>query len=229
MISVKRSPRFNSRVAPFLALGVLGLIVALPAWAGDSCLEGNGVAATVTRQSAPFTALVVNGAFNVQVLCGRPMAVSLSGDSNILPQVLTTVNNGTMEISANRSICSTIPVTIAIAMPTLKSLVVDGAGDTVVGKIDADSFVATIEGAVSVRLQGRSKKLILEAGGSSTVQAGELQASEVTAKTGGSASAVVYATKSLTAECREASDLKYAGSPKSTNLRTFDVCDLDSL
>lgn len=217
------------RLAALLLVAALAGGNNLRAHPGSDCLEGNGVEAQTIRTAAPFTALAVNGAFTVLVACGLPAEIKVTADSNILPHVRTTVANGKLEIGAARSICSKIPVTIKISVPTLNTLTVDGAGDTEVGAIKSDSFAATIDGAVSVRLQGTAKKLTLQAGGSSSVQGAGLLAGEVIAKTSGSASATVQASKSLTAECHDASDLKYGGSPAVKNVQTFDVCDLDAL
>ena len=205
------------------------IFISKPVLAANDCVDGNGVSAQINRKTAPFSALTVDGTFNVIVTCGLPDDISLTGDSNILPHILTTVDNGKMEITASRSICCKIPVVIKISLPTLKAITADGACDIDVNKINNETFVASSDGAVTVRLQGTTQKFTLKADGSSTIHCANLQASEVVAKTYGSSTAEVHALKLLDAECHDASDLKYSGNPKSKNLQAFDACDLTAL
>lgn len=240
MTLVKPLRLYNSMVGiiyrTIFSFSLLSLVLLLQvnysgrlALAATDCLEGDGITANTTRKTAQFTDLAVDGTFDVFVTCGLPYEISLTADSNILHHILTTVKNGKMEITAARSICTKNPITINISLPSLKTVTTEGTCDIEVTKIKNDLFVVNADGTSTVRLQGVAQKLTLKAKGASTVMANELQASEVLVKTYDSATAVVQALKSLEAECHDASDLKYSGTPPSKKLQTYDVCDLIAL
>ena len=82
------------------------LLVLLPVLFGGchhgmlSEVKGSGKRQTETRQVALFTSIETEGAFNVDVVCGKGLRVEVEADDNILPLITT-------EVSGNKLILTT--------------------------------------------------------------------------------------------------------------------------
>nr|MBF0221981.1 DUF2807 domain-containing protein [Desulfobulbaceae bacterium] len=210
---------------------ILGLFFGLlflspyPPEASTQCLEGNRIAAEVTRTLDSYQGVKIDGAFDVEIKQEESWNVKISGDENLLAHVVTTLEKNVLKVFVKESICSKIPLKLSIGAPSFHFLDIDGAG-TLVSRMEQNALKVTANGSFDILLQGKLQSLVLEARGATSTNAQQLEAKNVSAKVHETATVLVSAENKLVIECFDASSVKYSGSPKTKNIRVNDVCDV---
>src|ERR1700749_2233970 len=65
---------------------------------GSNKVQGSGKVKSETRDVKPFSAIVIDGVFNVVLEQGTKETVTVETDDNIVPLILTTVENDTLKV-----------------------------------------------------------------------------------------------------------------------------------
>lgn len=199
------------------AAGLLAVLVflaaALPPAAAMDCIEGSGVAREETRPVAPFTELAVDGVFAVRVLVGPSQQVAIRGDDNILPYIRTTVRNGRLSVSSDRSLCIRTDLRLEIHVPSLTAFASNGTVDLTVTGIHGPRFSLTLGGSGAAALSGRCERFEALLAGAGDLEAGELEAGQVSVRLTGAGDASVFAAERLEAAITGMGTITYAGEP----------------
>jgi hypothetical protein len=157
----------------------IGLAASLALTACHPHLVGNGVLGEELRVVAPFDAVDVSLAIEATVTANAPsQRVTLSGDENLLPYVLTPVEagvlktrlHGTSGIDSVHPLRLTAQATALHAVRTSEAAIVDvkDAGSAAPGA----SFEVEASGASHVQLQGTGgPQLLVNLSGASTLDA----------------------------------------------------------
>jgi hypothetical protein len=201
-------------VAAGVVIGLLihGDVASTPSAAGD--VEGSGVAATETRDVAPFGAVDLAGSNNVTIRVGGKQSVVVSADDNLLDRVTARVEGGTLVIATTPGNMSTrSPMSVDVTVPALDALTLSGSGTVVAEGIDAQRFRVSLPGSGVLRAGGRAMTLEVGLSGSGDAQLETLVAKDVDAVLGGSGRIVVTATNSLTADVPGSGAIFYRGDP----------------
>jgi hypothetical protein len=213
---------------PWLVLAILGvfavltLTVILLASSGafrdssttvNGSVEGSGIAASQTRDVAPFAAVALTGADNVSIRIGKPQAVVVRGDVDVLDRVTTRVQEGRLVIGTTGSFTSKTGMKVDLTVPSLSELSLVGNGVIAVKGIDTASLTVTLSGSGVIRASGRASGLDVTLSGAGDVRLGALVASNVSAALDGVGRIAVTATKSLHASVSGAGSIVYGGNP----------------
>ena len=195
---------------------LLLLFSAQPGVAGVSmvsgCQEGNGVSRQEQRQLPDFSAVEVDGAFDVTIVAGQErQEVVVTTDANLLSAVITEVRDGVLSIRTRGSVC---PRAVRIHQRTLQSVVVSGSNQLDLSGVDGDALRLAIYGAGNATVAGRVGLFAVKVMGSSELQAETLVAQDVEVLADGASSAVVRAERSLKAVSSGASQVTYYGTPR---------------
>ncbi len=179
-------------------------------------IEGSGVEGSETRDVAPFNRLSLSGAVDAVVTVGGAQAVSIRGDDNLLAEVKTETDDGTLRISQsdNVDLEPTVGITVVIAVPSLEEVSVSGAGDVTVTGIRAEAFRTEVSGAGNVEAAGEVTSVEVEISGAGDVRLADLVAREATVQISGAGDVDVHATDSLNASISGAGDVVYSGDPE---------------
>ena len=178
-----------------------------------------------------FTEIELHIPADVEIaLAGRPQ-VTVQAEPKVLDRLRISVRDRRL-IVASESFKSQAGVKVRITSPRIQSLSIDSAADvkatglrgerfvlhanassnTTLNDIQTDQLSVTLEGSDSVKASGKVRSLRIAIGGSSSLDAGALQAQQVEGKVSGSSDALIAASRLIDATVTESSTLKYRGA-----------------
>ena len=175
--------------------------------------EGSGVEATETRTVDEFTRVSLAGSAKVVITVGADRKVVVRGDDNLIGELETTVDGGTLNISENGNLNPKAGLTVEITVPQLEGVDVSGSGDLSAQGVNGDSFSASVSGSGSVEATGEVSAAEVNVSGSGNVGLEKLTAEDVTVDVSGSGNARVYASRSLNATISGSGNVGYSGNP----------------
>jgi hypothetical protein len=179
-----------------------------------SGVRGSGKPKTEQRTVPAFDQVSIEGSMHADITAGAPQLVELSGDDNIVPLIATVVKNNDLQIEPEQSISPKLDLTARVATPKLTALAVSGSVQAAVRGIASDTFAIHTSGSTSVKASGATKRVTIHVAGSSSVDANELRAEDVTIDVSGSADVDVYATGVLDVHISGSARVRYAGGPR---------------
>ncbi len=208
---------------------------------GDS-ISGNGNVKTETRNVGNFHAIKSSGSIDLEISEGDAYSVSVEDDENILPVIVTEVNDGTLNVDYkdNTSI-NNDHAKVYIKAPSLDKIISSGSADIMIndmiknerqievsvsgsgnikGGVDAPAITASIGGSGNVSLSGRTKSFDGKVSGSGDLDCGNLQSENAEVSVSGSGNAHVFASVSLKARASGSGDVYYRGKPTSPEIHT---------
>jgi Putative auto-transporter adhesin, head GIN domain len=175
---------------------------------------GSGLAATQSRSLPPLTGVDLVGANNVVVRVGARQSVIVHADSNLLGRVTTQVSSGSLVIgNTPGALNAKSPMFVAVSVPSLDTVAVDGSGNISVTGIDSRSLTVRVPGSGTIHAAGTTARLDVAIGGSGTALLSRLIARDATASIDGSGSIVLTATHSLDASISGSGAILYTGNP----------------
>jgi len=165
------------------------------------------------RDVTEFHAIENHAVCDLLVTVGKPCAVTVQAEENVIPQVVTEIKGGTLIITLDRNLNVSTPVRVSIMMPKLDKFTNSGVGTA---KIDGlrESFLSIQEsGAGSLSATGTADMVDLTLSGVGNADLKDLRAKAVTALLSGTGSAKVNASQSLSATVSGIGKLNYWGNP----------------
>jgi hypothetical protein len=178
-------------------------------------IKGSGKVASETRSVPAFSGIALAGAFDLTIVRGSEVAVVIETDVNLLPEIATTVESGTLRIRPSRDISPSSRVAVRITHPSPTGVSVAGSGQITAEDLAADQFNVDVAGSAKIRLAGTARKLNISISGSADIQSDSLEAQDVVIRIAGSANAEVNARQSLDARVSGSGKVVYSGSPAS--------------
>jgi Putative auto-transporter adhesin, head GIN domain len=140
-------------------------------------IAGSGKRAMQKREVAPFTSIMTEGAFNIEVTCQKGPELEVEGDDNILDYVSTEVSNNVLRVKSTKGYSVNEPVKLKISAPNLEALSVSGAGRIDVKGMNNEKFVIDSNGAPSISVSGTTKTLNINTNGAGKIDTYRLHAS----------------------------------------------------
>ena len=184
-------------------------------------LSAAAQAAESTRTLPSFIAINAKGAFSMTVEVGaKAQSVVISGDDRFVASLKTEVVDNELLITMpdkNFKTGSTNNPRIVITLPALSRVKVEGAGETILNKVNTDRLDIGYLGAGHLMANGKVKYLRLSAKGVGEVDTKALRAERVDVNFEGVGEVSVYATDLLNAVAKGMGSLTYYGKPKTVN------------
>jgi hypothetical protein len=225
-----------SRLVPAALLASLSLLVAGEALAFFSTkVVPSGKVATESREARAFTGVAVSIPATVVLRQGEPASVSVEADDNLLPEVETVVEGGTLKIRYKRNldVPGRATLRVLVVSPTIESLSLAGSGDMLaeslrskslaisvagsgdvrIAKLEADSLKASIAGSGDVKVAGKVATLSASIAGSGDLEAARLESARAKVSIAGSGDATLWVRESLDVSCVGSGDVRYVGDP----------------
>lgn len=185
-----------------------------------SLLPAPAGAADSVRRLAPFIAINCKGPISITVNVGQPQSVTVSGSDDFVSQLKTEVVQNELTISLperHGGQASSGHPHVAINLPSLSRLKVEGAGETIVNRVAGERLDVSYLGAGHLVANGKVKLLRLAAKGVGEVDTHALQAERVDVNFEGVGAVSVYARDTLNAIARGMGSLSYYGHPRVIN------------
>lgn len=199
-------------------------------------IEGNGNITKDVRNLGAFTAIASGGSWDIVISYGIDKNVVIEADDNLLPYIITKVQNGKLNITTDNyvNLKSRNKIKIYVSLTTITGISMAGSGNiTGVGNFtneDKTTFSVagsgninlnfkliekvsiSIAGSGNVNLKGKTEVLGVSIAGSGDAICKELVADEVKVSIAGSGSAKVNASNSLKVSIVGSGDVYYTGA-----------------
>jgi Putative auto-transporter adhesin, head GIN domain len=223
--------RILSRILP------VGLAFFLPLAAlAAETLAGSGKAVTEARNVSGFTAVAFALPGKLQVTQGDKESLALTADDNVMREIETVVEKGTLKIKFTRDNVNVrnAKIVAVLTVRNIESLAVAGSGDVATGPLKAQKFAVLIGGSgnvvidtvnafeVNVRIGGsgdlavgggRTEALTVAIGGSGELKAPKLESKRAKVSIGGSGGASLWARETLNVSVAGSGSVRYYGDP----------------
>jgi hypothetical protein len=182
-------------------------------------LSTSALAAESVRPLPSFIAVNAKGAFLMTVEVGKAQSVTVSGDDRFVAALRTEVVDNELQITMpDKTFKSTKgEPRITITLPSLSRVKVEGAGETLLNKVNTDRLDISYLGAGHLAANGKVKYLRLNAKGVGEVDTKALVAERVDVNFEGVGQVSVHATDLLNAVAKGIGGLTYYGHPKTIN------------
>jgi hypothetical protein len=181
---------------------------------GSGTTAGSGVAAVQARRVPAFSGLDLAGVADVAIRVGRPQAVTVRADDNLVGRVTTRVRQGVLTVGERSgNMHARTPIRVAVDVPALRVLALSGNGTLRVSGLRARRLGVRLSGAGSIRASGSAGRLDVTLSGAGEALLGRLLARDVHAAVSGMGRIEAHARRRLDATIRGAGSIGYRGRP----------------
>jgi hypothetical protein len=180
---------------------------------------GAAHAAEQARTVPSFTAISVQGPFNVIVEAGKTQSLAVRGSDRFVKDVVSEVVNGELVMHMRDKNYSTLrgDQHIVVTVPQLRAFSAEGAGEIRLNNIRGERFEVNYRGAGELRIIGEVKAFRIRAEGVGEIDTKDLIANDVDISLRGVGDARVTARNRLDAQVQGMGNLTYFGRPRTVN------------
>jgi hypothetical protein len=176
-------------------------------------VAGSGKRVTQKREVAAFTSINTQGAFNIEVVCQKPVALELEADDNIVPLVSTEVSNNILYVKGLQDFSVSEPIALKISVPNLDGLSVAGAGTMDISDLKNDKFEIDSSGAPTIKVSGNTKVVDIDTSGAAKIDTHKLHAAKAVVDSKGVSKVDLAASDQLDVKISGPSHVTYIGDP----------------
>ncbi|TYP98776.1 putative autotransporter adhesin-like protein [Tenacibaculum adriaticum] len=219
-------------------------------WWNSKKVKGNGKVITKTRSVDNFDEVSVGGSFDVNLIDGKEGKITIEGEENIIPYIITEVRGGTLKIKFkdNTNIRTTKRLTVTVPFEEIEGVSLGGSGNinvekrikandvsfsiggsgNITAEVDASSVKSSIGGSGNIKLKGNTGDFKCSIAGSGSVKAYDLYADNLKANIAGSGSVQTSVKTKIDANVVGSGSVYYKGKPKyidSNSVGSGDVID----
>ena len=237
-------------VSALIVIGAVAAIIYAPqlGWAGGPNLgfgsdfgggvAGSGKIKSETREVQGFLAVSINYPADVVIEQDKVESVKIEADDNLLPQLTTEVQDGTLVIRNKEKTWSkrvdpsqSVKITIRVKdlhqiefssagnlrVEGLKtdelSVNLNGVGEMILNELDVSRLQGRLSGAGNIKANGVADELDLRISGVGGFDAPKLESRVANVRISGAGNATVNVLDDLTARVSGAGSINYYGSP----------------
>jgi hypothetical protein len=218
------------------------LLIASFSLVSCNVISGNGDVRDEKRNIPNIHTVKTSGSIDIEIKSGDSYSLSVEDDENLLPYLITEVNDGVLNIHyKNGYNINNDHAKVYVSAPSLDKIITSGSGDIsgngiiknanqidfnlsgsgdVDAQVDAPSIKVTGSGSGNIKLAGRTKDFNCKVSGSGDVNCGNLQSENTEITISGSGNAHVFASVHLVARTSGSGDIYYLGNPQSPEIHT---------
>lgn len=176
-------------------------------------VRGSGKRELQKREVASFTSISSEGAFTIEVTCGKPVSLEVEGDDNVLEFVTSDVGNNILRLKNTKNFSTNEPVKFRISVPNLEGLSVNGAGRIDIKGMNNEKFEIDANGAPTIVVAGNTKVIDVGANGAGKIDTTKLQAARGVVEANGATRIDLEVSDQLDATVNGPSTVTYKGDP----------------
>lgn len=241
-----------AKIIVYITKTIVALLIALLVSScqydiGDS-IKGSGKIATETRSiSEDFTGIEVSRGIEVEIRQNTSKTIEVKADDNIIEYILTTVEDGTLLITLDKSIKNSSTKKVMVSMPIIESLrtssgssiesrntlvvskieVKASSGSDIELKVEAENIQCESSSGSDIMIEGKALKLETSSSSGSDIDTKNLLANDVIANSSSGSSISVHPILSLNAKASSGGDIIYYNNPKEINKKTSSGGDVE--
>ncbi len=226
---------------PVLLLSLSILSCNLVTNIGDNMITPSDVNVSENRDVSGFDAIEFNTFGKLNIMQGDVESLNISGPDNIVPEIQTSVRNGTLVIDTRDNLTIRPPfgentLTFTIVVKDLTSLNVSGLGDVQIEPLTTPSMSYDLSGAGSIvqnqlstdqlnielsglggiKVSGQATNATIDLSGAGSVDAPDLQIQTADVNVSGLGGATLWVTDELTGDISGAGSVSYYGNPQAS-------------
>ncbi len=205
-------------------------------------ISGSGNVITENRPVSGFSRVRMEIPGNLEIHQDASEALTVSGEDNILPLLVTQVSGGqlTIRFKPSTNVQPNKPLQISLTVKNLAGLEVSShakvtvkpittgnfrltlssSGSIEMEEIQADQIIGTLSSSGDIRLKGSARQLNLTVTSSGSFQAGDLRVQDVDVRLSSSGDVTVWAVEALKVNLTSSGNVAYYGSPTVTKTIT---------
>jgi hypothetical protein len=209
--------------------------------AGVKVITPSNVNISENRNVSGFSVIDFSTIGKVNVMQGDTESLNISGPDNLVPEITTTVSNGTLMIK-NKENITISPLSnqnllvFTIVVKNLTSLKLSGAGDVQIetlstpsmdinmsgagkvtqNQITTDNLNVTISGVGGIDITGQATQATIDISGAGSVTAPDLKIQTAKVTISGVGGATLWVTDQLTGAISGAGSVSYYGTPQTS-------------
>ena len=205
-------------------------------WWNSKKVKGNGNVVTEKRNVGSFDDVSLSGFFDVILVNGTEGRITLEGEENILPYIITEVKRGTLKIKVkkNTNIRTRRKLTVTVPFEKINGVALGGSGSIISEKtisgnvvsvsiggsgnikatVDAETVKASIGGSGNINLKGNSDNLKCSVAGSGNIRAYGLEVNDLKVSVAGSGDVEATVSNKIKASIAGSGSIYYKGNPK---------------
>jgi hypothetical protein len=179
----------------------------------SSDISGSGKRALQKRAVPSFNSISTQGAFDIEVVCQKPVSLEIEGDDNILSLVTTEVSNNVLYIKNTQGYSVREPVSLKLSVPNLDAATISGAGKINISGVKNEKFELDSSGAPTIKVSGDTKILDIDTSGAARIDTHRLHASQAVVDSKGVSTVDLSVSDTLNVTISGPSHVTYAGDP----------------
>ena len=205
-------------------------------WWNSKKIKGNGNVITKARTLTDFDGITLEGAFNIVLVNGNENKITIEGEENIIPYIITEVKNSVLRVylQKNTNINTTKKLTISIPFKEIKSVSLNGSGSIASEKqiktntfslnlngsgninlnLESSSVETSISGSGNIKLTGITNNLKCFTTGSGNLNAYDLKTEQLKVTITGSGNLKVNVKNKIEADIIGSGNIYYTGNTK---------------
>jgi len=199
-------------------------------------IKPSGKEITENRKTDSYDEIAVSGSLDVHLVAGKEGSITISGDENLIPYIVTEVKNNRLEIYFKDSFSyyTNSPLIVSVPVEELSKLVATGSGDiSSKTTLNTPSFEVKLSGSGDINLtiqtkemnaslagsgtifaSGKVEKLVASVAGSGDIDFEKLLANNVKASVAGSGDIKVTCKDKFDGNLAGSGSIFYYGNPK---------------
>lgn len=223
--------RLNSRGMARFGILLLCVLAVLAGVVGCSKgIPGSGTMKTEKRTFAEFKRLELGGSFEVTIETGKPeFSATITGDDNLLPMVLTEVNNEVLTVNFKEPLAPTKRMTLVLAMGEMTAATFSGEGKIVARDLKTNTLKLDFSGAVEFVGTGEVENTYTQLSGAGNIDLKGLKVRRSSVHLSGAANLVVHASDELVAVISGVGKVEYYGNPPKVSQKISGVGKLTKM
>jgi Putative auto-transporter adhesin, head GIN domain len=196
-----------------IAYGLLGCVGLWNVACVQQAVTGSGVSASETRQVAPFSAIELDGAADMDVAIADHTEVIVTADDNLLKLIETANEGKTLIIRQRKNLDPKSGIHVYLKTPSLDQVTVNGVSNVSITDLKAPALALNLDGAGSLAAKGQVDKLNVTLNGAGTASLTDLAAQNTTIELNGAGDASINTAATLDVNIAGAGNVFYKGSP----------------
>lgn len=184
---------------------------------GEPIVVGSGKVIRARRTLSPFTKIWSDGPVQIDLVVGKTFGAEVEADDNIIDQVVTRVDNGTLKVSTKGSYRTAHEPVARVTMSVLDAAELIGSGGMTIDGLSGGKLVLRGEGSGGFAVRsGRVDELDLEVSGSGAADVAGLRIAHARVLLSGSGAIRFRAEKSSDIDLTGSGAVAYGGAAKPT-------------
>jgi hypothetical protein len=199
-------------------LAVAALLLSACNFVVPGAVVGSGKMASESRPVSGFTKVDLSGFGDMTIDVNGSESLTIEGDDNILPLIVTEVRGDTLHIGfKDRTPVQRVTrLSFKLTAKQLEGLTVSGAGDITANNIDTPRMEVATSGAGRISMSGKAAEEAITLTGAGSFEGENLLSETASVRTSGVGRAIVNASKTLDVNISGAGAVEYIGNPQVT-------------